>query len=76
VTFALGAVLGKVALLDRGPRSATIAADEDLAGFGLSAKSFDGLCTQQPDIAIRLLAGHDNISPVPIYWPSRPSLSP
>jgi MFS superfamily sulfate permease-like transporter/CRP-like cAMP-binding protein len=56
VTFAPGAVLGELALLDRGPRSATITADEDLAGFGLSAASFDGLCKQQPDIAIKLLA--------------------
>jgi CRP-like cAMP-binding protein len=56
VTFAPGAVLGELALLDRGPRSATITADEDLAGFGLSAASFDGLCKQQPDLAIKLLA--------------------
>ena len=44
VTFAAGAVLGELALLDRGPRSATITVDEDLAGFGLSEASFTVLC--------------------------------
>jgi SulP family sulfate permease len=55
VTFAAGAVFGELALLDRGPRSATITADEDLQGFGLSEASFAVLCRQQPDIAIKLL---------------------
>ena len=60
-TFALGAVVGELALLDRGPRSATVTVDEDLAGFALSAAAFDALCQQQPDIAIKLLAalGHE-----------------
>jgi SulP family sulfate permease len=56
VTFAAGAVFGELALLDRGPRSATITVDEDLAGFGLSAASFGELCQKQPDIAIKLLS--------------------
>jgi SulP family sulfate permease len=56
VTFAPGAVIGELALLDRGPRSATVTVDEDMAGFALSAAAFDGLCQQQPDIAIKLLA--------------------
>ena len=55
VTFAPGAVFGELALLDRGPRSATITADEDLKAFGLSEASFAALCQQQPDIAIKLL---------------------
>jgi MFS superfamily sulfate permease-like transporter len=61
VSFAPGAVIGELALLDRGPRSATVTVDEDLAGFGLSAAAFDGLCQRQPDIAIKLLAalGHE-----------------
>jgi CRP-like cAMP-binding protein len=61
VTFASGAVVGELALLDRGPRSATVTVDEDLAGFALSAAAFDALCKQQPDIAIKLLAalGHE-----------------
>jgi anti-anti-sigma regulatory factor len=55
-TFAAGAVFGELALLDRGPRSATVTVDEDLAGFGLSATSFNALCQKQPDIAIKLLS--------------------
>jgi sulfate permease, SulP family len=56
VTFAPGAVFGELAILDRGPRSATITVDEDLTGFGLSEASFAMLCRQQPDIAIKLLS--------------------
>ncbi len=56
VTFAAGAVLGELALLDRGPRSATITVDEDLAGFALSETSFAVLCREQPDTAIKLLS--------------------
>jgi MFS superfamily sulfate permease-like transporter len=56
VTFAPGAVFGELAILDRGPRSAAITADEDLAGFGLSEASFAMLCRQQPDIAIKFLS--------------------
>ena len=56
VTFAAGAVFGELALLDPGPRSATITADEDLTGFGLSEASFTVLCQKHPDIAIKLLS--------------------
>jgi len=56
VTFAAGAVFGELALLDRGPRSATITVDEDLTGFSLSEASFTVLCQQQPDLAIKLLS--------------------
>ena len=55
VTFAPGAVFGELALLDRGPRSATITADEDLKALGLSERAFAVLCQQQPDLAIKLL---------------------
>jgi SulP family sulfate permease len=55
-TFAAGAVFGELALLDRGPRSATVIVDEDLAGFGLSETSFDELCHKRPDIAIKILS--------------------
>jgi len=56
VSFAAGAVFGELALLDRGPRSATVTADEDLTCFALSEPSFTALCQNQPDIAIKLLS--------------------
>jgi SulP family sulfate permease len=56
VTFAVGAVFGELALLDRGPRSATVTVDDDLAGFGLSEESFAALRERQPDLAIKLLS--------------------
>lgn len=56
ITFAAGAVLGELALLDRGPRSATITVDEDLTGFSLSEASFAVLCRERPDVAIKLLS--------------------
>jgi sulfate permease, SulP family len=55
VTFAAGAVFGELALLDRGPRSATVTVDEALRGFGLSEASFAALCQSEPEIAIKLL---------------------
>jgi sulfate permease, SulP family len=55
VTFAPGAVFGELALLDHGPRSATVTADEDLKALGLSEASFAVLRQQQPDLAIKLL---------------------
>jgi SulP family sulfate permease len=55
-TFAVGAVFGELALLDRGPRSATVTVDDDLAGFSLSEASFGALCREQPDLAIKLLS--------------------
>ena len=48
-------MFGELALLDRGPRSATVTAEEDMQGFGLSEASFSVLCREQPDIAIKLL---------------------
>jgi SulP family sulfate permease len=56
VTFAAGAVFGELALLDRGPRSATVTVDEALKGFGLSEASFGTLRQSEPEIAIKLLS--------------------
>jgi anti-anti-sigma regulatory factor len=56
MTFGPGAVFGELAILDGGPRSATVTADEELKGFGLSDVSFAALREREPEIAIRLLA--------------------
>ena len=56
VTFVPGTVGGELAILDRGPRSATLTADEDLVAFALSVDAFDTLRAAQPVVAIKLLA--------------------
>ncbi len=56
VTFAPGTVFGELAILDRGPRSATVIADEDVTAFGLSLTGFEALRKDEPDIAIKLLS--------------------
>jgi sulfate permease, SulP family len=55
-SFTPGAVFGELAILDRGPRSATVIADEDVTGFGLSDAAFATLCKHDPDVAINLLS--------------------
>jgi sulfate permease, SulP family len=55
-TFAPGAVFGELAILDRGPRSATVTADKDAAGFSLGATAFAKLSEHDPDVAINLLS--------------------
>ncbi len=56
VTFPPGAVFGELAILDSGPRSATVIADEDLVVYGLSKGNFVTLSAQTPALAIKLLA--------------------
>ena len=48
VTFAPGAVFGELAILDHGPRSATVTADEPMSAFRLSTKAFADLCELDP----------------------------
>ena len=55
MTFAAGTVFGELALLDRGPRSATITVDEDLRVWS-ERDVVSVLCQKQPDIAIKLLS--------------------
>ena len=54
-TFSAGTVFGELALLDPGPRSATVAADEDLVCYVLTEAAFEGLRKDHPAIAIALL---------------------
>lgn len=56
VTFVPGSVFGELAILDRGPRSATVTTDEDVVAFSLSGESFDALREAEPAVAIKLLA--------------------
>lgn len=56
VTFVPGTVFGELAILDRGPRSATVTADEDMLAFALTGEAFDALREAEPAVAIKLLA--------------------
>jgi sulfate permease, SulP family len=55
-TFGPGTVFGELAILDHGPRSATVTADDALTVFALGGTSFVALQSQEPDIAIKILS--------------------
>lgn len=55
-TFAPGTVFGEFAILDAGPRSATVVADDDIGCWVLGHGQFSALMSSAPHIAIRLLA--------------------
>jgi len=55
-TFAPGTVFGELSILDAGPRSATVIADEDLVCFVLTHSNFTALAEQRPSVAMRILA--------------------
>jgi MFS superfamily sulfate permease-like transporter len=57
VTFAPGTVFGELAILDAGPRSASVIADDDVICYVLSEQEFAALATNAPAVAIKLLAG-------------------
>ncbi len=57
VTFAPGTVFGELAILDKGPRSASIIADEDLVAYSMSETDFAALREREPAVAIKILAG-------------------
>jgi CRP-like cAMP-binding protein len=54
-TFSAGTVLGELALLDAGPRSASVEADEDLICYALTEHAFEALKKDHPLIAVKLL---------------------
>ncbi len=57
VTFAPGTVFGELAILDAGPRSASVTADDDVICYVLSEQEFAALGVGAPAVAIKLLAG-------------------
>jgi CRP/FNR family transcriptional regulator, cyclic AMP receptor protein len=50
-----GEYFGEIALLDEGPRSATVSADTSMKLLGITAWNFRRLVTQNPGIAQKLL---------------------
>ena len=54
-TLGPGSYFGEMALLDRGPRSATIVADSDLKLVVLGQREFMGLLDQVPALSHKLL---------------------
>jgi CRP-like cAMP-binding protein len=55
-TFAPGTVFGELAILDRGPRSASVIADGELVCYGLSSTDYALLAEKSPPAAIQFMA--------------------
>ena len=54
-TFGAGVVFGEMAMLDGNPRSAQVMAEEDSEVYCLSQERFNHICTENPDVAVKLL---------------------
>ena len=55
VSFSPGVIFGEMALLDEGPRSADVVADEDSEMFQLSLSHFHILRREHPELATKLI---------------------
>jgi sulfate permease, SulP family len=55
-TFSPGTVFGELALLDHGPRSASVVADSDLVCYALSRADYTELAEKSPSAAILFMA--------------------
>ena len=56
VTFAQGTVFGELAILDSGPRSASVTTDAEMVCYVLSAAGFAALAEKSPAAAIKLVS--------------------
>ena len=56
-TLRPGAFFGEMALLDRGPRSATVTAETDMHLLVLSSREFSALVEEVPSVARRIMRG-------------------
>ena len=56
-TLGPGDYFGEIALIDQGPRTATVTATEPVTTLALSAWTFRGMIDQYPDVAKKLLFG-------------------
>ncbi|MCU1357487.1 MAG: cyclic nucleotide-binding protein [Acidimicrobiales bacterium] len=54
-TLKPGDAVGELALLDHGPRTATVVADTDLTALVLTAREFSGVLEEVPGLAQKLL---------------------
>jgi CRP-like cAMP-binding protein len=54
-TLGPGDSIGELALLDHGPRTATVTAETDLSALVLSAREFSGVLEEVPGLAQKLL---------------------
>lgn len=54
-SFAQGVVFGELGLLDGGPRSANVVADEASVALRLKRKAFEKIRTENPELAAKLL---------------------
>jgi CRP/FNR family transcriptional regulator, cyclic AMP receptor protein len=56
-TIGPGSFFGELALLDQGPRAATVTADTDMQLLVLTSRAFSSLLAEMPSVSRRILRG-------------------
>jgi CRP/FNR family transcriptional regulator, cyclic AMP receptor protein len=56
-TIGRGSFFGELALLDQGPRAATVTADTDMQLLVLTSRAFSSLVEEMPSVCLRMLRG-------------------